>query len=113
MSDKHTQTEDEVDAKLKALNECGINDINEFIKFTDGFLKCQLQVGHPGGEGSVSGCYGTHLLQAIIKLFQHYQSVNQSRENALVITKLQEALMWAEERTRDRERRVVSQTDNK
>lgn len=113
MSDKTNQTAQDVMDKCEALNNCGVNEIHKHIKYHNGNLNIQFQVGHPGGEGSIDGCFLTHGIQVLIKKAEHYNKACPSRENSLVITKLQEALMWAEERTRDRERRGVSQTDQK
>jgi hypothetical protein len=99
--------------KLKALNECGINEIHEAITFVDGKLTIQFQVGHPDEEGAVKGCFPTHAIDAIVKLHEHYQTIFPSRETALCITKLQEARMWLDERARDRKERGVLQTDKK
>ncbi len=96
--------------KLSQLNEVG-QEIHEAITFENGKLTWQLQVGHPNEEGSVSGCFNTHLVDFVIELQQHYQSIMPCRENALVITKLEEARLWLEKRKMDREKRGVLQTD--
>ena len=41
---------------------------------------------------------------------QEIQAVNSVGENALAITKLQEAMLWLGERTREREQRQVEGT---
>lgn len=100
-----------VQEKLDGLNDCGINDIHHAIFFKDGKLQVQLQVGHPREDESISGCFPTHLVEAVIKLHQHYNSIIPSRETSLAITKLQKALHWLEHRAMDRQNRGVLQTD--
>ncbi len=101
-----------VQSKLDGLNTVG-QDIHGHIRFGDGFLTCQLQVGHPSEEDAVSGCFPTHLLDFVIELHQHYQSLVPCRETAIVITKLEEARLWMEKRKMDRDKRGVLQTDKK
>lgn len=101
-----------VEEKVKALNTVG-QEIHENITFKDGLLSCQLQIGHPNEEGNIKGCFPTHLIDFVIELHQHYNSVLPSRETSLVITKLQEARLWLEQRKLDREKRGVLQTDDK
>jgi len=98
--------------KLGALNTVG-QDIHEAITFENGKLTCQLQVGHPKEKGSTTGCFPTHLVDFVIELHQHYNTLIPSRETDLVITKLEEARLWLEKRKMDREKRGVLQTDKK
>lgn len=53
------------------------------------------------------GTTNEEVLAVLIDRMQFLQKNFPCRENALVITKLQEALMWLKERTRDREARGV------
>ena len=72
----------------------------------------------PLGRGSEkkepNGAFVEELIQAAIGRLEFYQTASQKkfacRENALAITKLQEALFWLEERTRQREEREVEGT---
>lgn len=100
-----------VQEKLDGLNNCGINNIHPAIDFVDGCLSIQLQVGHPGEDGSIDGCFGTHAIDALVKLHEYYNTIHRCRETSLCITKLQEARMWLDERARDRKARGVLQTD--
>ena len=99
--------------KIEALNNSGINDIHEFVNIKDGKITIQLQVGHPGKEGSIDGCFPTHAVEALIELHKHYNKIIPSRETSIVITKLQEARLWQEMRKIDRSSRGVLQTDKK
>lgn len=61
------------------------------------------------------GAFVEGVILAAIGRLQFYQTANGKkfacRENALAITKLEEALMWCEERTRGREERKVEGTN--
>lgn len=62
-------------------------------------------------DGSIEG--GTTLeemLKVSIQRLQDFNSRFGCRENSIAITKMQEALMWLNERTRDREARGVEGT---
>jgi len=62
-------------------------------------------------DGSVDG--GTTLEEMLRVSIQRLQDLNSRfgrRENSIAITKMQEALMWLNERTRDREARGVEGT---
>ena len=107
-----TTPQEKTQEKIAGLNTVG-QDIHEAITFEDGKLTCQLQIGHPSEEGSVKGCFPTHLVDFVIELHQHYNVLIPSRETDMVITKLEEARLWLEKRKIDREKRGVLQTDNK
>jgi hypothetical protein len=53
------------------------------------------------------GTTNEEVLKVLIHRIQTLNKLFPCRENAIVITKLQEALMWCEERTRDRTERGV------
>jgi len=61
----------------------------------------------------VDGILHEQLLAMMITDLQYKSSLVPSRETALAITKLQEALFWLEERVRERETRGVLGTYNK
>jgi hypothetical protein len=54
------------------------------------------------------------VIEAVIGRIRHYQTANGGkfacRENAIALTKLEEALMWLDKRTADREAREVEGT---
>lgn len=69
----------------------------------------------PLGRGSErlepNGAFVEGVIQAAIQRLEFFQeSKFRCRENAIAITKLQEALFWLCERTRDREERNVEGT---
>jgi hypothetical protein len=62
----------------------------------------------PIQEHGVNGCQNEDLLAIVIDRLQGFQSGNFAcRENAIALTKIQEALMWLEKRTSDRKARGV------
>lgn len=61
-----------------------------------------------------NGAFVEGVIQAALGRLQHYQGTKfKCRENALAITKLEEALHWCQHRTADRERREVEGTHAK
>lgn len=64
--------------------------------------------GTPGELTTVAdGTTNEELLAVLIDRMQFLQSKFPCRENAIVITKLEESLMWLEKRTSDRKKRNV------
>jgi len=61
----------------------------------------------PIGEVGVNGCQARDMLEYLIYLFTSFNETFPCRENSITITKLQEALMWQDKRTQDREKRGV------
>lgn len=67
----------------------------------------------PTVEGSTElrtvrdGTTNEEVLEVLIDRLQHLQSKFPCRENAIVITKLEESLMWLNKRTADRLKRGV------
>ncbi len=67
----------------------------------------------PAGEGSAElvtindGTTNEEVLRMLIDRMQYLQAKFPCRENAIVITKLEESLMWLEKRTKDRKARNV------
>lgn len=65
----------------------------------------------PIKEVGVNGVMNEDLIAMVIDRLQSFQeSPYNCRENAMAITKLEEALMWLGKRTADRERRQVEGT---
>lgn len=56
------------------------------------------------------GTTNEEVLKVLIDRLQYLQGVNSCRENAMVITKLEESLMWLNKRTQDRIDRMVEGT---
>jgi hypothetical protein len=72
------------------------------VKFQKGPIK----------ENGVNGCCNEDLIAIVIDRLQSFQeSEYKCRENALAITKLEEALQWLRWRTNSREKRGVEGTN--
>ena len=80
------------------------NDVNS-IAFT-------IQNG-PIKENGVNGCQVDTIIEAAKLIVEGLNTKYPCRENSIAITKLDEALMWLRERTRDREARGVEGTNQK
>ena len=66
----------------------------------------------PIKECGVNGVYNEDLIAMVICRLEHFQkSEFACRENALAITKLEEALLWLRKRTMGREKRNVEGTN--
>jgi len=74
------------------------NDVNS-LAFT-------LQNG-PVKEFGKNGCQVTDVIAVAKKIIEGLNESFPCRENAMTITKLDEALMWQDKRTKDREERNV------
>ena len=65
---------------------------------------------HPGSsdlETLVNGTTNEEVLAMLIDRMHYLQAKFPCRENAIVITKLEESLMWLNKRTEDRKKRGV------
>ena len=60
----------------------------------------------PASEGG-KGCQVTDLIEVAKHIIEYFNKKFPCRENAMTITKLDEALMWQEKRTKDRLKRGV------
>jgi hypothetical protein len=61
----------------------------------------------PIGEVGVNGCQALDMLEYVKCLFESLNEAFPCRENALTITKIEEAIHWQEARTKDRLKRNV------
>lgn len=74
----------------------------------------QFQNGPRNEEGSIPGVVESDLLEVVRSRLQFFQAgPYASRENAVALTKVEEALMWMNKRTEDRAERGVLGTMNK
>lgn len=78
----------------------------EFLKYEDFKLEAQIQKG-PIKEFGVNGCQVDDVIQWCRDLISRLNNDFPCRENALALTKLDEAILWLRERKRDREARNV------
>lgn len=78
----------------------------EDVKGTAPIVKFTIQ-SDPVSEVGVNGCQATDILEYVNNLFKSLNESFPCRENALTITKIEEALHWQYARNRDREKRNV------
>ncbi|MEJ1407112.1 MAG: hypothetical protein RPU62_09050 [Candidatus Sedimenticola sp. (ex Thyasira tokunagai)] len=95
-----------------ACHEYYISPVNEPTNAPAGrFGHVQFQNG-PVGEHGVNGCHQEDLLAIVIHRLQGFQSgAFACRENALALTKLEEAMHWLNSRTNTRQKRGVEGTN--
>lgn len=75
------------------------------------FGHVQFQNG-PIKEFGINGCHQEDLLAIVIDRLQHFQAGRWAcRENALALTKLEEAMHWLNHRTADRVKRGIEGTN--
>lgn len=67
----------------------------------------------PIKEVGINGCQASDMLEYVKCLFQSLNEIFPCRENALTITKLEEAIHWQEARTKDRIKRQVEGKNEK
>lgn len=61
----------------------------------------------PIKENGINGVQFTGLIEIALEVLKKLNGAFPCRENSITITKLEEALMWQEARTKDREKRLV------
>jgi hypothetical protein len=75
-----------------------------YIRFQNGPVK----------ENGVNGCFQEDLLIIVIDRLKSFQAGSFAcRENAIALTKCEEALLWLNKRTQDRQSRGVEGTSTK
>lgn len=80
--------------------------MNKYIKYEDNKLEAQIQKG-PILENGENGCQVDDIIQWSRDLVAKLNSEFPCRENSIVLTKLDEALMWLDARKKDRTARGV------
>ena len=81
-------------------------DNGEDVKGLAPIVKFTIQ-SDPIGEVGVNGCQALDMLEYVKCLFQSLNDSFPCRENALTITKIEEAIHWQDARTKDRLTRKV------
>ena len=84
--------------------DCMVNDI--YFEVDGNTLKFTIQDG-PIGEVGENGCQIDTLGIVWLEILRTFNRFFPCRENSITITKIQEALMWQEQRTKNREKRGV------
>lgn len=81
-----------------------------YVRHDVNSISFNLQNG-PVKENGVNGCQVDTIIEAAKLILEGLNKNIPCRENAVAITKLDEALMWLEKRKKDREKRNVEGTD--
>lgn len=83
----------------------------EIVPGEFGFIKFQKG---PVAEDGVNGCFMEDLLAIVVDRLESFQAGDFAcRENALALTKIEEAVHWLNHRTKDRIERGVEGTTKK
>jgi hypothetical protein len=105
LTEKYTTVHHEKDYKFNAPHYFEVHDHDSnvlgIVHFQEGPIK----------EAGVNGVNNEDLIAMVIARLERFQiSEFSSRDNAVAITKLEEALLWLRKRTMDREARGVEGT---
>jgi hypothetical protein len=104
---------------LKGIKEIGGYEVAELVEFADKRPEQYVVVNHknnginfkiqdgPIKEVGVNGCQVDTLIEAAKIIIEGLNEKFPCRENAIVITKLDESLLWLLKRKLDREKRNV------
>lgn len=98
---------------MKVLTEGHKYELSNFENKEQEGQTIQFIQKEPKEEGSTElvtisdGTTNEEVLEMLINRMQYLQSKFPCRENSVAITKMDEALMWLEKRTRDRVKRQV------
>lgn len=83
-----------------------------YVRHDVGSISFTIQ-SDPVGEVGVNGCQTESIIEAAKTILEGLNKKVPSRETSVAITKLDEALMWLEKRTKDRVARGVEGTNEK
>jgi hypothetical protein len=96
-----------------ACHEYSVRQIGDTDGIVESFARVKFQKG-PVKENGINGCHQEDLIAIVIDRLQSFQEGQFScRENALALTKLQEALHWLNHRTQSRIDRGIEGTNQK
>jgi len=90
--------------------EQDIPELNQQLQFIH---KEPLTIGKPELTTIADGTTNEEVLKVLINRIKYLQAKFACRENAIVLTKLEESLMWLEKRTADRKARGVEGRNEK
>lgn len=97
---------------MRVINEGHTYQLDNFVEKDQPpqllrFVRKVPKVGTDELDLVFDGTTNEEVLSVLINRMEYLQGKFPCRENAIVITKLQEALMWLEKRTKDRQQRGV------
>ncbi len=85
-------------------------EVKPFIKVEGNTISFTIQDG-PIKEVGVNGCQIDDMIEMSKEIIEGFNKNFPCRENSMVITKLDEALLWSLKRKMDREKRNVEGTN--
>jgi hypothetical protein len=93
---------------ISKLADSDINVDGHYYQVTSGndLQELRFQLG-PVKENGVNGCQNEQIIAALVHRLGVLNKRFPCRENALAITKLEEAMLWLQKRTADRKARGV------
>jgi hypothetical protein len=115
---KYTKVYHGENYKFNAPHRFDVTTMKERLDGKEGELEVAIESIHfqegPIIENGVNGVTNEDLLAMVLTRLEHFQNSDfRCRENALAITKIEEALLWLKKRTLDREIRGVEGTHTK
>ena len=113
-------TKEEAEAvSEETLDEASQEDVDRMMRenfihvdHTENTILFKIQNG-PIKEVGVNGCQADALIGVYHRILRELNDKFPCRENAMTLTKLEEALMWQKKRTQNREKRGVEGTSQK
>jgi len=106
---------------VKKINNVNVAELSDFtanrpsefivVNHKNNGVSFKIQDG-PIKENGLNGCQVVDIIATAKKIIEGLNEKFPCRENSITITKLAEAIMWQEERTKDRESRKVEGTSN-
>ena len=113
-SKKHTKVVSVDEMSFGAHHEYHIIDTSKPNEDEAHLPTCVKFQKGPVKEHGINGCHNEDLIAIVLDRLECFQNTEyKCRENALAITKLEEAMMWLRKRTQDRENRGVEGTSEK
>jgi len=94
------------------MNDFKQGEIKPFVKIEGNTITFTIQDG-PVKEAGINGCQIDDMIEVARDIITGFNAKFPCRENALIITKLDEALLWSLKRKLDREKRNVEGINQK
>jgi hypothetical protein len=92
-------------------NQIEVNKIKEFVDENDlNHIEVQLQ-SKPISEVGENGCQIDDVIFLCKEILKSFNDKVPSRQTSIAITKIEEAVMWLENRTKERQKRNVEGTN--
>ena len=86
-------------------------NFNIFVSHSEDSIAFNIMTKPVSEGGDLSRCQHVDLIKVALEMIKYLDSNKPCRENAITITKLEEALMWQDKRTQNRIARGVEGKD--